>query len=128
MYLFATGFGEIGDRRGRQQDRVKQVEVYLELQVPFRKDFKAFRQEVLTAIERHVAKDERKNIASKLTLLYEDRIKMYHKNYSFKDSVKTLPKSGLVPVSMALHFRSKKYTGFYFLAIFEPSEITLKDI
>ena len=79
MYLFETGFGQTR-RPGRRapKDRHADVSVSWELEVPFRKDFKAFRQEVLTAIRRHVAVNEKTKIAPLVDSLAEGHLKWAH--------------------------------------------------
>jgi hypothetical protein len=113
MYLFETGFGQT-PRPGRRapKDRVHtEVNTTVELQVPFRTDFKAFRQEVLKAIRKHVPVEEWTKIPPKVDSV-EENLKDYHKYYSIKISVGTAKKD-FVPVNVNLYFSGKRLANVF---------------
>jgi hypothetical protein len=138
MYLVETGFGQAfrprsprpsrptptAPARRAPKDRLEKVVTTWELEVPFRKDFKAFRQEVVTAIERHVAANEKTTIGRLMSSSGDSEAKLYHDFYSAKSTAE----SNLVFVKVRLTFKAKNYTGLSDLFIGPIRKATLKDI
>jgi hypothetical protein len=76
------------------------------LQVPFRKDLKDFRWEVITAIGRHVAKNERIKVDGLLTPSVEGAIKYQHTRFRTSTT-----KSPFVIINTILQLTGKDNTG-----------------
>jgi hypothetical protein len=98
------------------EDRLVEIYIYWDLQVPFKKDLAAFRQEVEKAIGRHVAPAEKKNITSLLGQLTNNlkNLETIQKKYS--NSVE----SALVKVKAALRFTKNNHTGLDWLYLDIP--------
>jgi hypothetical protein len=95
-------------------DRLVEIYVYWKLQVPFRKDFKAFRQEVIMAIGRHVAKSEKAKIDGLLRSSFPEKmLKTNHKYYSDAPTAE----SAFVIIKATLRFTKKDHTGLDWLSI-----------
>ncbi len=94
-------------------DRFSGVYVYWDLQVPFRKDFGAFRQKVAEAIGRHVPANEKTRIDS-LLRGEQKRLKTTHDSYSAKSE------SDFVTVRVTLRFRKNNHTDLDWLNIITP--------
>jgi hypothetical protein len=92
----------------RPKDIFRNVTTEWDLMVPFRKDFAAFRQEVVKAVGRHVAASEKTKIAP--NILYPDHLTKYHTFYS--QSAHGLPESAIVTVRVILRFTNNNHTGF----------------
>ena len=130
MYL-ETGLGQVFKQRPQPKQRPKVppkrppkappadrfLSVYADwdLKVPFRKDFKAFRQKVAEAIGRHVAANEKKKIDGLLNQNFElKQLKGNHDYYSDKSE------SDFVTVRVSLRFRKNNHTDFDWLSIDVP--------
>jgi hypothetical protein len=144
MYLFETGFGQIGERRKDSLDMtISETNERWTLEVPFRAESKDFRQEVLMALRRRVAAterlaaDERGKIADLSTRVAnsvainptdEANLKSWHKYYAHKVKHNTAnPRS--VSVSVQITYNTSKRNQKRLSAIFiRPApELTFAD-
>jgi hypothetical protein len=138
MYLFETGLGEVFKPREKTPppkpppkapvkappkgppDRFIEVYTLWDLWVPFRKDIKAFGQEVARAIGRHVAANEKTTVNS-LLRGQQKTLKSVHDRYS-----STATESNFVIVRANLRFTKNDHTGLDWLNIEGPT-LPLKD-
>jgi hypothetical protein len=111
MYI-ETGLGQPRKKGAKlpQKDIPTSVSVQWKLNVPFRKDFEAFRQEVVKAIGKHVAAREKTKIDPALNEKYSRQLlTKYHTFYS--QSALGLRESDIVVVGVVLVFMNLNHTG-----------------
>ena len=120
MYL-VTGLGQAFKPRSPYKPRLENLTVRWTLEIPFRKDFKAFRKELSSAIGWPHAGGLLHNETDKKNLdvyLPEYVVKPVHNRLLKRKSPK-LKESDVVKVHVAITFRNEDYTGL--------SDITVKE-
>lgn len=120
MYL-ATGLGQEFKPRSPYKPSLENVTVRWGLEIPFRKDFKAFRQELSKAIgwphSGGLVRDETDRKALDV-FLQEYVVKPMHNRLLKRKSPK-LKESDVVKVHVDISFRHEDYTGLSDIAVKE---------
>lgn len=115
MYL-ETGLGQVFKPRSRyKRPRLYYVTVHWDLEVPFRKDFGAFRQELSQTIRQLVTAEADKTEIDRLLLkdkYTEGRLKDVHNRLLKRRSPK-LKESDPVGINADVQFNKTDYTDVY---------------
>jgi hypothetical protein len=114
MYLFETGFGQVFRPRPKyQKPQLQYVSQYWTLEVPFRKDFGAFRQELSNAIRPLVTANTDQAEIDRLLLKdknEEQVLKDLH-NQLLKRKSRPLKEADAVKIYTTISFNKADYTA-----------------
>lgn len=120
MYL-ATGLGQPFKQRSPYKPDLRNVTVHWTVQIPFRKDFQAFRQELVRAIGWPHSGGLLRDATDKKHFdgyLQDDLLKAMHKRLLQRRSPK-LKEDAVVNINVDITFSNVDYTGL--------NEITVKE-
>lgn len=121
MYL-ETGLGQVFKPRSRyKRPQLTLVTVSWSLEVPFRKDFEAFRQELSNAIRQLVTAETDKTEIDRLLLKAKDmevELKRMHVRLLKRKSPK-LKASDPVGIDASIRFNKTDYTDVYGISVFD---------